>query len=176
MSKHLYLPYHPPTHPPTHANKQLLVQSGAIMSHALALSGGEDVPTVATHPSLIEIQGMVKDIHTLRDKAWNFFRFEPGPNGTALPPTHPPTHLSNQPFLPLPPPGKRRRRRSSPSSNEREGRTSTHPPTHPLKQARVSTKTLLLPLPKKKTGKKNGWSWKERGGRKCVLPAGPLKG
>lgn len=61
---------------------QLLVQNGAVMAHNLALNqGGEGEGEREEKEAFLDVQAMVKDVHTLRDKAWRYFGFEPGPTG-----------------------------------------------------------------------------------------------
>eukprot|EP00624_Nannochloropsis_granulata_P006742 evm.model.NODE_51163_length_26315_cov_26.879385.3 len=61
---------------------QLLVQNGAVMAHNLALNqGGGGEGGGEEKEAFLDVQAMVKDVHTLRDKAWQYFGFEPGPTG-----------------------------------------------------------------------------------------------
>jgi hypothetical protein len=62
---------------------QLLVQNGAVLAHDLQ-GGKEGGGEEGRRWALGEVEAMVRDIHTLRNKAWEYFGYEPGPTGKGI--------------------------------------------------------------------------------------------
>lgn len=90
-------PTHTHSHPPKPPSPHTHLQTGAMVAHEVAAATPPQPPPNPLLPpplppplppkaqeakkALGEIQAMVSDIHGIRDRAWEYFGFEPGPTG-----------------------------------------------------------------------------------------------